>query len=152
MERVFEDYVAYGLRTYWPNADEVRVQESSVHLVEEHVGIPKFRLRPDIIIRHNDRVFILDTKWKQVNGQESRENGVTGSYGIEQSDLYQLFAYGKKYAADDLFLIYPANETFHKPLPVFAYDATTRLHVVPFDLSNSLAGEVEKLADYALSY
>ncbi|AUD01730.1 McrC family protein [Spirosoma pollinicola] len=152
MERVFEDYVAYGLRTYWPNADEVRVQESSVHLVEEHVGIPKFRLRPDIIIRHNDRVFILDTKWKQVNGQQPGENEVTGSYGIEQSDLYQLFAYGKKYDADDLFLIYPANETFHKALPVFGYDATTRLHVVPFDLSNSLAGEVEKLADYALSY
>ncbi len=151
MEQVFEDYVAHGLRKYWPTADEVRVQESSVHLVEEHVGMPKFKLRPDIIIQHNGRTFILDTKWKQVNGREPGAKANTGSYGIEQADLYQLYAYGKKYAADDLFLIYPANEAFHNPLPVFGYDATTRLHVVPFDLTNSLASEVEKLTAYALS-
>lgn len=152
MERVFEDYVAHGIRTYWPNADEVRVQESSVHLIDEHVGSPKFKLRPDIIIHHNDRTFVLDTKWKQINGQEPVGQVNTGNYGIEQSDMYQLYAYGKKYGADDLFLIYPLNETFSKPLPVFGYDAHTRLHVVPFDLTNSLADEVDKLAKYALSF
>ncbi|GAB3997013.1 McrC family protein [Spirosoma daeguense] len=145
MERVFEDYVAYGIRTYWSENSEVRIQESSAHLVEEHVGVPKFKLRPDILIRHENRTLVLDTKWKEINGN------VTG-YGIEQADLYQLYAYGKKYGADDLFLVYPANDTFRKPLDVFGYDATTRLHVVPFDLANSLASEVEKLAQYALSY
>ncbi|HLK97107.1 MAG TPA: hypothetical protein VK364_05010, partial [Hymenobacter sp.] len=76
----------------------------------------------------------------------------SGNYAIEQADLYQLYAYGKKYAADDLFLIYPASDTFQVPLPVFVYDATTRLHVVPFDPANALPDEVEKLAAYALSF
>ncbi|GAB4016328.1 McrC family protein [Spirosoma koreense] len=146
MERVFEEYVAYGIRTYWPEAGAVTIQESSAHLVEAHVGVPKFRLRPDILIRQQGRTCVLDTKWKQVNGQDR-----TGNYGIEQADLYQLYAYGKKYEASDLFLIYPANERFRQPLDVFGYDATTRLHVVPFDVTNSLAQEVEKLAAYALS-
>jgi 5-methylcytosine-specific restriction enzyme subunit McrC len=46
MERVFEDYVAHGILTYWPDTDRVTVQESSAHLVDEHVGTPKFKLRP----------------------------------------------------------------------------------------------------------
>jgi 5-methylcytosine-specific restriction enzyme subunit McrC len=150
MERIFEDYVAHGIRTCWPPADELRVQESSAHLVEEHAGTPKFKLRPDILIRHPDRTFVLDTKWKQINGRESGTG--PGNYGIEQPDLYQLYAYGKKYEADDLFLIYPANDAFRQPLPVFGYDAATRLHVVPFDVTNSLGNEVEKLAAYALSF
>ncbi|GAB2556075.1 McrC family protein [Spirosoma areae] len=152
MERVFEEYVAHGIRTYWPDAGMVTIQESSTHLVDEHVGAPKFKLRPDILIRHNDRLFVLDTKWKQVDGQKSDETPSTANYGIEQADLYQLYAYGKKYAASDLFLIYPANERFRQPLAVFGYDATTRLHVVPFDVTNSLANEVEKLVTYALSF
>lgn len=152
MARVFEDYVAHGIRTYWTGADEVLVQESSTHLVDEHVGTPKFKLRPDILIRQAGRTFVLDTKWKRIDGAEAGTALATGNYGIEQADLYQLYAYGKKYAADDLFLIYPANETFRQPLPVFGYDADTRLHVVPFDLTNTLPNEVEKLAGYALSF
>ena len=152
MERVFEDYVAYGIKAYWPDTDEVRVQESSAHLVDEHVGTPKFRLRPDIVIRHNDRTLVFDTKWKTIRGPESGTGADPGTYGIEQADLYQLYAYGKKYAASDLFLIYPANEAFRRPLAVFDYDATTRLHVVPFDVTNSLAHEVERLTRYALTF
>jgi 5-methylcytosine-specific restriction enzyme subunit McrC len=145
--RVFEDYVAHGIRSYWPEAGIVTVQESSAHLVDEHVGAPKFKLRPDIIIRQSGRTFVLDTKWKQLYGHDR-----SGNYGIDQTDLYQLYAYGKKYQADELFLIYPANETFHKPLAVFGYDTDTRLHVVPFDLTTPLAKEVEMLASYALSF
>lgn len=147
MERVFEDYVAQGVRRFWPDADAVTVQESSAHLVNEHSGTPKFKLRPDILIRQGERTIVLDTKWKELNGRDQ-----TGNYGIDQSDLYQLYAYGKKYDANDLFLVYPASETFDRPLPVFGYDADTRLHVVPFDLAVPLANEVEKLAICALSY
>ncbi|UHG89191.1 McrC family protein [Spirosoma oryzicola] len=147
MERVFEDYVSHGIRRYWPEADKVTVQESLAHLVDEHAGMPKFKLRPDIVIEHSDRKFVLDMKWKEVTGTDH-----SGSYGIDHADLYQLFAYGKKYEASDLFLVYPANETFQQPLPVFGYDSTTRLHVVPFDVLNPLVNEVEKLADYALSF
>ncbi|WP_293686898.1 restriction endonuclease [Spirosoma sp. 48-14] len=152
MERVFEDHVTHGVRTYWPESDEVRIQESSAHLVDEHIGMPKFKLRPDVIIRHNTHTLVLDMKWKSINAAEPNRSQRMGNYGIEQADLYQLYAYGKKYNADNLFLIYPASETFQHPLPVFDYDATTRLHIWPFDLTNSLANEVEKLATYAFSH
>jgi 5-methylcytosine-specific restriction enzyme subunit McrC len=145
MEQVFEDYVAYGIRTYWPEPDRVTVQESSAHLVDEHDGTPKFKLRPDILIRQANRLLVLDTKWKRL---DSREPG--GNYGIDQADLYQLYAYGKKYGADDLFLIYPANEHFQKPIPSFGYDASTRLHIVSVDPRNRLADEVEKLVQHTL--
>ena len=145
MERVFEEFVAHGIRRYWPAGGTVTVQESSAHLVDEHVGNPKFKLRPDILIRQEEKTFVLDTKWKQIDGDST-----SGNYGIDQSDLYQLYAYGKKYAATDLFLIYPTNDTFQQPLSVFGYDATTRLHVVPFNCAQPLASEVEKLSRYAL--
>ncbi len=151
MQRVFEDYVAHGVRSYWPEAGAVTVQESSAHLVEAHSGRPKFKLRPDMLIRHGDRTLVLDTKWQRLNSLESGGALGTGNYGIQQADLYQLYAYGKKYAASDLFLIYPASDTFREPLPVFNYDAITRLHVVPFDPVVPLVDEVEKLARYALS-
>jgi 5-methylcytosine-specific restriction enzyme subunit McrC len=146
MEQVFEDYVAHGIRTYWPEPDRVTVQESSAHLVDEHAGTPRFKLRPDILIRQANRLLVLDTKWKRL---DSREPG--GSYGIDQADLYQLYAYGKKYGADDLFLIYPANEHFQKPIPSFDYDASTRLHIVSVDPRNRLADEVEKLVQQTLT-
>ncbi len=150
MERVFEEYVARAIQRYWSDSGLVTIQESSAHLVDEHVGAPKFKLRPDILIRQEGRTLVLDTKWKQIDGHVSGSD--TGNYGIEQPDLYQLYAYGKKYEASDLFLIYPANETFRKPLSVFGYDTNTRLHVVPFNLANSPVNEVEKLAAYALSF
>ena len=150
-QHLFEAYVAHAIRTHWPTG-VVGVQESSAHLVDEHGGTPKFKLRPDILIRQDARTLVLDTKWKAIVGSGPDAVAGVGNYGIEQADLYQLYAYGKKYGAEDLFLIYPANETFCEPLSVFGYDATTRLHVVPFDVLMPPANEVEKLAQYALSF
>lgn len=142
MQRVFEEYVAHGFRAFWPDG-EVSTQESSAHLVEEHGGLPKFRLRPDILIRQAARTLVLDTKWKLVDGINPQRQ-----YGIDSADLYQLFAYGKKYGASDVFLIYPTNPTFCQPLDVFGYDPTMRLHVLPFDLTKPLREEVERVWIY----
>jgi len=141
-ERLFEDYVAHGFRAFWPEG-AVTTQESSAHLVEEHGGLPKFRLRPDILIRQPDRTLVFDTKWKTIDGTNNQRQ-----YGIESADLYQLFAYGKKYGASDVYLIYPASQTFQKPLDVFGYDPGMRLHVLPFDVTQPLRNEVEKVWKY----
>ncbi|GAA4466054.1 McrC family protein [Nibrella saemangeumensis] len=143
MERIFEDYVAAGFRKYAPDA-EVLIQESSQYLISEHGGSQKFKLRPDIVLYrqgpYGQQTLVLDTKWKTIDGTDQ-----TGTYGIDQADLYQLYAYGKKYNATELVLIYPANETFRHPLTVFGYDATMQLRVVPFDVLNSLETEVRKI-------
>ncbi|MBC8151693.1 MAG: McrC family protein [Bacteroidetes bacterium] len=151
MERVFEAYVAAGFRRVVP-ADELTIQESSAHLVEEHGGRPTFRLRPDLIIRRPNQLIIVDTKWKTIHGTGAGDAPDAGTYGIEQADLYQLYAYGKKYNATELVLIYPANETFTQPLRLFGYDPTLTLRVIPFDLTNVLDDEVEKVLNFTLLY
>ena len=143
MERVFEAYVASGFRKYLAGG-EVVVQESSQYLIDEHGGTQRFKLRPDLVVyrsgNHGAYTIVLDTKWKTVDGTDR-----SGNYGIDQADLYQLYAYGKKYNATELVLIYPANETFRKPLTVFGYDAGMHLRVVPFDVLNRLEDEVYKI-------
>ncbi|MGA0560693.1 McrC family protein [Larkinella sp. VNQ87] len=129
MERVFEDYVAAGFRRYVTEG-EVVLQESTEHLINDHGGLQKFRLRPDIVLRRNGITTVLDTKWKQIDAAHT-----AGNYGIDQADLYQLYAYGKKYEATNLVLIYPATEQFQKPLDLFGYDETLHLRVVPFELN-----------------
>ncbi len=142
MQRVFEEYVAHGFRAFWPDGD-VTTQESSAHLVETHGGLPKFRLRPDVLVRQPNRTLVFDTKWKTIDGTNPQRQ-----YGIDSADLYQLFAYGKKYGAGDVFLIYPTNSTFTAPLDVFGYDPTMRLHVIPFDVTRPLREEVETVWKY----
>jgi 5-methylcytosine-specific restriction enzyme subunit McrC len=129
MERVFEDYVAAGFKRY-VTTGEIVVQESSQHLIDNHNGLRKFKLRPDLILRQNGVTTVLDTKWKQIDATNT-----AGNYGIDQADLYQLYAYGKKYAASELILIYPATNQFQKPLELFGYDNSLHLRVVPFDVN-----------------
>jgi 5-methylcytosine-specific restriction enzyme subunit McrC len=83
-----------------------------------------------LIIRQNEKTIIADVKWKQIDAHNANNQ-----YGIDQRDLYQLYAYGQKYEADALFLIYPANANFTKPLPPFQYDNKLSLWAMPFDLT-----------------
>ena len=140
MERIFEQYVATGFRRA---GVDVRVQESGAWLIDDHQGTPRFKLRPDLLLRHNGRIIVLDTKWKLLNADNA-----TGHYGIDQADLYQLYAYGKKYDAAELVLIYPAHNQFREPLQLFGYDASLRLRVVPFDLDKPLNEEIAALLGY----
>lgn len=137
MERVFEQYVAAGFRRA---GVDVQIQQSSAWLIDDHNGTPRFKLRPDLLLRHNGRTIVLDTKWKTLDA-----NDHTGHYGIEQADLYQLYAYGKKYAATELVLIYPAHSQFRESLQLFGYDASLRLRVIPFNLDKPLNEEVATL-------
>ena len=64
----------------------------------------KFALRPDIVIAtKDDKKIILDTKWK------SLEDVPQKNYGISQSDMYQMYAYSKKYETPNIWLLYPVN-------------------------------------------
>nr|CAA6827384.1 MAG: FIG01203208: hypothetical protein [uncultured Thiotrichaceae bacterium] len=148
MERVFENYVFVKLQSQFLNMN-VSAQVRSRHLVESvaltsNVGglqaIKKmFQLKPDLELKgKSDNLhFIADTKWKLLNQENS-----TDKYGIKQSDMYQLFAYGEKYLGssdnDALVLIYPKSDQFTDPLPIFWFDAIRKkgLHVLPYDLNS----------------
>ncbi len=59
-------------------------------------------------------------------------------YGISQSDMYQMFAYGHKYlrGRGTVYLIYPAYESFKNPLPPFLFDDQLSVKAVPYNLAS----------------
>lgn len=106
MEQVFEAFVARWIRRIFLDESDgeyrVSVQDRGYYLFD----VPrKFRLRPDIVVRKNGiEPVIMDTKWKRLKPDSSI------NYGISQADMYQMYAYSKKYHTSDIWLLYPSNE------------------------------------------
>lgn len=119
MESVYESYVAQQMKkVFCPDGWDVSSQDKGHYLFME----PKkqFALRPDIVIKKDKRTVILDTKWKRLYNNE-RIN-----YGISQADMYQMYAYSKKYETSEVWLLYPVNEDMrdHKPIEFYSGDNT----------------------------
>ena len=142
MEVLFENYVGKSFRKYLSRTYELKLQDKGKYLINKHLENPKFRLIPDIVVNNEVETFVCDTKWKLLDDSKPNQN-----YGIEQSDLYQMYVYGKKYKSQQLFLIYPANENFKTPLQVFNYEDGIKLQVLPFDLNNDVNAEIMKIEE-----
>lgn len=149
-EKLFEDFIAFLFKKYAPKYN-VDAQNTKYFLVDKHDGKGMFRLRPDIFVETNPsnpyyECIIIDTKWKAIDETKPDKN-----YLIDMKDMYQLYAYGRKYEQGEsleqettivpkLVLIYPYSERFTKQLPEFIYEDIKdtigiKLMVVPFDLS-----------------
>ena len=64
MESVYESYVAQQMKkAFRPIGWEISSQDKGHYLFVEPRR--QFTLRPDIVLRKNDRTIILDTKWKK---------------------------------------------------------------------------------------
>ncbi len=100
MEKVFENYVA-NLVKKSAVGYTVSVQSRGVYLVD--MPSKAFALIPDIVLSNAHKTIILDTKWKLLNVHSK-------NYGISQQDMYQMFAYAKKYHSHHVILIYPLME------------------------------------------
>ncbi len=130
MEKLFEEYVARCLRPQLASGIKMTCQASSKSLCH-HEGAPIFQLQPDMVLRGAGKTWVLDAKWKLLDGSNRAKN-----YGISQPDIYQLFAYGHQYmeGEGDMYLVYPKTSQFALPLSDFAFSGAMRLKVVPFDL------------------
>ena len=132
MNLLFESYVAHYVKKKYENR-KVKTQDKRFKLIES----PKlFQLKPDIVIDDN---IVMDTKWKVLDSQKNNLN-------ISQSDLYQMYAYGKKYNSGDIYLIYPKSENFLSSIKEsYKYDETLSLHILCFDCKNysfDIIGEI----------
>lgn len=106
MDRVFEYYVAQNLKKLLKLGKwTISLQDRKHYLFEN-----KFALRPDIVLRNNTKqhTVIIDTKWKLLT------NSTSSNYGITQADMYQMYAYAKKYETNDIRLLYPMNNEFNE--------------------------------------
>lgn len=129
MEKVYESYVARNMVNEYADLDwDISLQDQSYYLFTEEKR-NMFSLRPDIVIRTNKHTHILDTKWKMLN------NDPSVNYGISQADMYQMFAYSKKYETKYIWVLYPITEQMknHKPI-VFKSGKDTEVRIIFIDV------------------
>ena len=93
---------------------KVRLQQSSMNLIEDIVYDGRslgaaFTMRHDILVELNDKVFILDAKYKQVSRFEGNNEQVKKVVSTEpkQTDIYQVCEYARKRDIKDVYLLYP---------------------------------------------
>ena len=103
MEKVYESYVVQQLKKVLADLNwTVSSQDKGYYLFDKP---QQFALRPDIVITKEDGAkVILDTKWKSLVDKPKIY------YGISQADMYQMYAYSKKYETPDIWLLYPNNQ------------------------------------------
>lgn len=131
MNVVYEAYVAKNMCRCYEDEDlEIFTQYQNRYLFES--PCEKFRLKPDIVIKRKGfKPIILDTKWKQLNNDENHNFNISGS------DMYQMYAYSRKYLAEDIWLLYPWNRGIKDTVfPVFEsrdlnMKTTTKIHIYP---------------------
>ena len=129
MEQVFEDFVTHCFRRY--QSDYTVVPQAPQEPLAEIGGNSAFTMKPDISLKADGKVvFILDAKWKHIDAHSGDPK-----HGIEQSDMYQLYAYGKRYRCDAVALVYPRSEIFSTELHYRFFD-DLNLVCLPFDVAN----------------
>ena len=140
MEKVFEDFLVDAFRRY-QNAYGVRAQQPQRPFAKRVAlaagndpatleSTTAFTMKPDIaLMQHGNVCFVLDAKWKVIKDPK---------HDIAQSDVYQLYSYGRKYGCHTVALIYPRTATFQDPLRYDFDDKVTgqplSLWCFPFDV------------------
>ena len=143
METLFESYIAAQLKKMLGHSEySLSAQDKNYHLFD---GPRKFLMKPDIVIKNKAlaQVFVMDTKWKVLSADKA-------NYAISQADMYQMYAYQKKYTSENVTLLYPLTEKVdpNQNIEFLSNDGTViRIRFVDlFDLSNSLnaiVGEIK---------
>ena len=129
MEQVYEDFVTHGFRRYQTEF-QVVAQGPGKRMLQPSSG--HNAMKPDIsLCKPSSNVrFILDAKWIHLGENENKT--ISDVHG---SDLYQIYAYGKRYKCQTVALVYPRNSTFIRPCNFQFFDGL-KLVLLPFDVSS----------------
>lgn len=140
MEKVYESFVSMHIVDIFERKGySVSTQDTGRYLLKED-NRNIFSLRPDIVIEDkNGNTIIMDTKWKRLY-DSPQEN-----YGISQGDMYQMYAYSKKYKANEVWVLYPRVNELENRIIEFR-DEDTKIHIFFVDVS-----EIEKSIEELLS-
>ena len=128
MEKVFENFVTHSFSRHQQRY-RVAAQHPQEYLATID-GEKAFATRPDIALKDGKRVrFILDAKWKGIEAF-----GDDPKHGIEQADMYQLYAYGRRYGCEAVALVYPRTGRFVSEIRYRFFDGLP-LICLPFDVT-----------------
>lgn len=127
MEKVFESFIAAKFRKHIGNGVNLRTQDTRYSLFDSPTRA--FALRPDLVLEFGGKTVVLDTKWKLLS--DNARNS-----GISQSDMYQMYAYSKKYDAERIVLLYPHSDAVSKTDIRYVSDDNVNVRVSFVDLRN----------------
>lgn len=140
MEKIFESYVAQQIKNKFLQHNwKVSIQDKTYHLFDKPE--PRFRLKPDIVLSKNNKIIILDTKWKRLIPNNTK------NYGISSADMYQMYAYAKKYEKNkitpEIWVLYPkiAEMTEIKP---FESNDKVKINIFFVDLNMDINTDINK--------
>ncbi|MRN54927.1 McrC family protein [Paenibacillus monticola] len=135
MEKVFESYVAGQLKKLLTHPKYLLITQHRLHHLYNEPE-QRFFLKPDIVVTHDGLTVILDTKWKMLSPDRD--------YGISQSDMYQAYAYHKKYNAQTVILVNPWTMAVAEKKDPIVYRSTdgVTIQVYLVDLSEESDGLV----------
>jgi len=145
MEKVFESYIATKLKRNLDKDAKMRVQDKRFSLFDS--PLKAFSLQPDIVLEINGKIVIADTKWKLLSNDLRNK-------GIAQSDMYQMYAYSKKYIANRVVLIYPMCDSIKDDHLFFRSDDGVEVMVVFIDLMNvdeSISRSLKAITSFQLN-
>lgn len=132
MNQLFESYVGKIIEHHLGEKWEISLKGPIEYLFESG----SFRLIPDIVVKYQDkrdgrkRTRIIDTKWKVLDHKNA-------NFGISSSDMYQMFAYAKKYSCEQVMMIYPLVESLPDGIRDVKYtDGDVTVHIYLFDCVN----------------
>ncbi|MBN2733807.1 MAG: McrC family protein [Methanomicrobiaceae archaeon] len=107
METLFEEFIAEVLKEdseyFFGLNSSIFLQKNIGTLANREDGSNIFRLKPDIVVKKDTGVIIIDTKYKSLDGEDNKS-------GVVQSDMYQMYAYVSKANAVGSMLLYPDIE------------------------------------------
>ena len=146
MSDVYENYVVKNVkRIFTAEGWFVETQLEERWLFDD----PRiFKLIPDIVLKRDGRTVILDTKWKKIEDDRSK------NYCIEQKDIYQMYAYAKRFNAKKVFLLYPLNNNSKVNNLKFSESEGSTVEVHLVDLGNisdnlkCLLNKIENSSEY----
>lgn len=111
---LFEGFVGGFLKEVLQDVGgKVHLQESKMSLVEKIIykgetSGAAFTMRHDILAEYHDKVFVLDTKYKEMSRfEDNPDYKGTISNEAKQGDLYQVLEYARKRDIQDVYLLYP---------------------------------------------
>ncbi|NLZ35155.1 MAG: hypothetical protein GX889_09695 [Clostridiales bacterium] len=131
MEIIYEDFLYCFVKEKFKNEfKDIISQKSNLYLADLYINEKyknnMFNLKQDIFLRdNNDKIYILDTKYKILNSNRSK------NYGISQLDMYQMCSYALAGGYNKLALVYPKNNNNKENIK---FEVNSKFQIAPIEI------------------
>jgi 5-methylcytosine-specific restriction endonuclease McrBC regulatory subunit McrC len=158
---LFEEFIGGFIKEVVSDfGGKVTLQKSNMSLIEKIIYKDKtsgaaFTMRHDILVEYNGKVYILDTKYKEITRFEDNPNYTeTINSEVRQNDLYQVLEYARKRNIEDVYLLYPMyrNEDREEDFPIAVSESpqgNINVHFIrmPFVFEENVENTKRQLVD-----